>query len=85
MIPPLTPAIISTLKKRGTEWLHWEGVLVRKADVVIARNYLHEDELCALNNLAEQYLIFAESQAARRIPMTMGDWIRKLEGFLTLR
>ncbi|MEO5327419.1 MAG: virulence RhuM family protein [Magnetococcus sp. THC-1_WYH] len=63
---------------------NWEGARVRKADVGIAKNYLHEDELRALNNLAEQYLIFAESQAERRIPMTMGDWIRKLEGFLTL-
>ena len=63
---------------------NWEGARVRKADVVIAKNYLHEDELRALNNLAEQYLIFAESQAERRIPMTMKDWIKKLEGFLTL-
>ncbi|MEO5365770.1 MAG: virulence RhuM family protein [Magnetococcus sp. WYHC-3] len=63
---------------------NWEGARVRKADVGIAKNYLHEDELRALNNLAEQYLIFAESQAERRVPMTMGDWIRKLEGFLTL-
>jgi hypothetical protein len=34
--------------------------------------------------LAEQYLIFAEGQAMRRIAMTMQDWISKLEGFLTL-
>jgi len=40
--------------------------------------------LRALNNLVEQYLIFAESQAERRMPMTMRDWITKLEGFLTL-
>ncbi|MBF0439993.1 MAG: virulence RhuM family protein [Magnetococcales bacterium] len=63
---------------------NWEGKRVRKADVGIAKNYLHEDELRALNNLVEQYLIFAESQAERRIPMTMSAWIKKLEGFLTL-
>jgi hypothetical protein len=62
----------------------WEGARIRKADVSIAKNYLSEDELRALNNLAEQYLIFAEGQAARRIAMTMQDWITKLEGFLTL-
>ena len=45
---------------------------------------LIEKELRALNNLAEQYLIFAEGQAARRIAMTMQDWISKLESFLTL-
>jgi len=62
----------------------WEGARIRKADVIIAKNYLNEDELRALNNLAEQYLIFAEGQAMRRIAMSMQDWISKLEGFLTL-
>jgi hypothetical protein len=62
----------------------WEGARIRKADVSIAKNYLNEEELRAINNLAEQYLIFAEGQAARRIAMTMQDWISKLEGFLTL-
>jgi len=38
----------------------------------------------SLNNLVEQYLVFAEGQAMRRIPMTMSDWIKKLDGFLTL-
>ncbi len=62
----------------------WEGARIRKSDVGVAKNYLNEEELRALNNLAEQYLIFAEGQAARRIAMTMQDWIAKLEGFLTL-
>jgi len=63
---------------------NWEGARIRKADVSIAKNYLNEDELRALNNLVEQYLIFAQSQAERRVPMTMQDWITKLEGFLAL-
>ena len=63
---------------------NWEGARIRKSDVAIAKNYLNEGELRALNNLVEQYLIFAESQAERRIAMTMADWITKLEGFLTL-
>jgi hypothetical protein len=62
----------------------WEGARIRKSDVSVAKNYLNEEELRALNNLAEQYLIFAEGQSARRIAMTMQDWISKLEGFLTL-
>ncbi len=62
----------------------WEGARIRKSDVGVAKNYLDEDELRALNNLAEQYLIFAEGQAARRAAMTMQDWIAKLEGFLSL-
>ena len=40
--------------------------------------------MSALNNLVEQYLIFAQGQAQRRIPMYMNDWIEKLNGFLTL-
>jgi hypothetical protein len=62
----------------------WDGARPGKADVAIAKNYLQEDELRALNNLAEQYLIFADGQAARRVAMTMQDWVTKLEGFLTL-
>jgi hypothetical protein len=39
---------------------NYRGAKVRKQDVIIAKNYLAEDELAALNNLVEQYLIFAE-------------------------
>jgi hypothetical protein len=63
---------------------NWEGARIRRADVSIAKNYLSEPELRALGNLVEQYLIFAQSQAERRIQMTMQDWITKLEGFLRL-
>jgi hypothetical protein len=63
---------------------NWRGAKVRKQDVTIAKNYLNEEELAALNNLVEQYLIFAEGQAMRRVPMHMRDWIAKLNGFLTL-
>lgn len=63
---------------------NWRGAKVRKQDVSIAKNYLTEEELAALNNLVEQYLVFAEGQAMRRVPMSMQDWITKLHGFLTL-
>ena len=63
---------------------NWRGAKVRKEDVSIAKNYLTEPELAALNNLVEQYLVFAEGQAMRRIPMHMQDWIAKLDGFLNL-
>lgn len=62
----------------------WRGAKPRKQDVAIAKNYLAENELRALNNLAEQYLIFAEGQAMRRIPMHMRDWIKKLDAFLNI-
>jgi len=63
---------------------NWRGDKIRKSDVIIAKNYLNEKELKALNNLVEQYLIFAEGQAMRRIPMYMKDWIKKLDAFLSL-
>ena len=62
----------------------WRGTKPRKQDASIAKNYLDENELAALNNLTEQYLVFAEGQAMRRIPMYMKDWIEKLHGFLQL-
>jgi len=62
----------------------WRGAKVRKQDVAVAKNYLNEDELAALNNLVEQYLIFAEGQAMRRVPMHMKDWVSKLDGFLNI-
>ena len=62
----------------------WRGSTIRKTDVSIAKNYLNEDELSELNNLVEQYLIFAQGQAKRRVPMHMTNWIEKLNGFLTL-
>ena len=63
---------------------NWRGATIRKQDVAIARNYLTEPELAALNNLVEQYLIFAQGQAMRRVPMHMVDWVKKLDAFLTL-
>ena len=63
---------------------NWRSTKVRKDDVEIAKNYLSEKELLALNNLVEQYLIFAEGQAMRHVPMHMKDWIKKLDSFMQL-
>jgi len=62
----------------------WRGDKIRKADVTIAKNYLDENELRVLNNLVEQYLVFAEGRAMRRIPIYMSEWIVKLNAFLQL-
>ena len=71
-------------KKTNMGLTSWRGANVRKQDVTIAKNYLTEQELLALNNLVEQYLIFAGGQAMRHIPMHMADWIKKLDAFLTV-
>lgn len=61
-----------------------QGGALRKADVVVAKNYLSEDELVVLNRIVTAYLEFAELQALDRKPMTMAQWIAKLDGFLRL-
>jgi hypothetical protein len=71
-------------KKPNMGLTSWRATKVRKDDVSIAKNYLSEPELSALNNLVEQYLVFAEGQAMRRVPMHMREWIEKLHGFLTI-
>lgn len=53
-----------------------------KEEILIAKNYLNKQELLVLNNLIEQYLVFAEGQAMQRVPMFMQDWIDKLHDFL---
>ncbi len=63
---------------------NFRGDVPRKQDISIAKNYLTEEELKFLNNLVEQYLVFAEGQAMQRIPMHMKNWIEKLNAFLNI-
>ena len=60
----------------------WKGERVRKIDVVVAKNYLSEDEIKTLNRIVTMYLDYAELQAARGKAMTMKDWREKLDVFL---
>jgi hypothetical protein len=53
-----------------------------KADVSLAKNYLNEQEMNYLERIVSLYLDFAELQAERRVPMTMNDWAKRLDGFL---
>ena len=62
----------------------WSGKHPRTEDAEIAKNYLNEKELNALNRIVTAYLEFAEVQALNRITMTMKDWIVKLDDFLKL-
>ncbi|MEO3432085.1 virulence RhuM family protein [Inquilinus sp. CAU 1745] len=68
-----------------TSWANQSrGGPPRKADAVVAKNYLTGEELEALNRIVTAYLEFAEIQAMNRRPMTMRDWIGKLDDFLRL-
>ena len=63
----------------------WESVphgKIIKADVSIAKNYLNEQEMNYLERIVSLYLDFAELQAERKIPMSMQDWAKRLDGFL---
>ncbi len=55
-----------------------------KDEVTVAKNYLDEKELNILNRITSAYLEFAELQAIRQIPMTMKDWIAKLDDFIKM-
>ena len=68
-----------------TSWAgETRGNLPRKDDARVAKNYLEEDEIKALNRIVTAYLEFAELQAENRKPMYMKDWIAKLDQFLSL-
>ncbi len=62
----------------------FKGNKIKQSDITVAKNYLSEDELKSMNRIVDQYLSFAEEQAARRKSMNMIDWIEKLHGFLEL-
>lgn len=65
----------------------WDGSpegKIHPYDVVVAKNYLTDFELQQLERIVSAYLDIAELQATRHIPMTMEDWEKRLNGFLTL-
>ena len=55
---------------------------IQKFDVVVAKNYLSEDEMAQLSRLVNAYLDLAEDMAKRHIPMTMQDWELRLNRFI---
>jgi hypothetical protein len=65
-----------------TPWKNAPHGKILKPDVSIAKNYLTEEELKALDRFVTMYLDYAEDQAERKIPMTMTDWAGKLNAFL---
>jgi hypothetical protein len=60
----------------------WKGGVVRKGDVTIAKNYLSQEEIEALNRIVVMFLDYAEDQANRRKQVFLKDWKTKLDEFL---
>ena len=65
-----------------TTWKHAPEGRIYQADVTIAKNYLGSEEMEKLNRLVSMYLDYAENQAKKGIPMTMADWVKRLDAFL---
>ena len=63
---------------------NFKGDMPTKAETEIAKNYLTVDELEILNRLVSAYLDIAEINALKRKTMTMRDWIKELDSFLTM-
>lgn len=55
---------------------------VRKKDIKIDKNYLHEGEIGELNRIVTMWLDFAEDQARRKKQVFLRDWVEKLDQFL---
>ncbi len=65
-----------------TTWENAPEGKILKADVSIAKNYLSKEEMNYLERIVSLYLDYAELQAERKIPMSMEDWAKRLDGFL---
>jgi len=61
----------------------WKGKVVRKQDVIIAKNYLSHDELDTLNRLVVIFLETAELRAKNRQDITMKFWQENVERILS--
>jgi hypothetical protein len=76
----------ASAEKDNMGLISWEraphGKIV-KTDAVIAKNYLNQNELESLGRIVNAYLDLAEDRAKRHIPMTMEDWTKRLDLFLT--
>ena len=65
-----------------TTWKDGPHGKIQKFDVVVAKNYLSEDEMAQLSRLVNAYLDVAELMAQNKMPMTMQDWEARLNRFL---
>lgn len=65
-----------------TSWRNSPNGKILETDVVIAKNYLSQEELEQLERIVSAFLDLAEARAKRNIPMTMEDWATRIDKFL---
>ena len=66
-----------------TTWENAPDGKIVKTDVTIAKNYLKQMELEDMGRIVTAVLEFAESRAKRHIPMTMADWAKRIDAYLS--
>ena len=66
-----------------TTWENAPDGKIVKTDVAIAKNYLNQIELEDMGRIVTAVLEFAESRAKRHIPMTMEDWAKRIDAYLS--
>lgn len=71
-------------KKENIELTNFKGNMPTRAETEIAKNYLSKKELDLLNRMVSAYLDVAEINAINMHAMTMKDWVKELDGFLTM-
>ena len=62
----------------------WSGNHIKRSDVEVAKNYLDEKELDALNKIVTAYLDIAEVHALNQEPMYMKDWLETIDDYLRM-
>lgn len=62
----------------------WEGKRIKRSDTEIAKNYLTQAELDALNKIVSAYLDIAEVRALAHEPMYMKDWLETIDDYLKM-
>ena len=67
-----------------TTWENAPNGKIVKTDVSVAKNYLREKELEEMGRIVNASLDMAESMAKRHIPMTMEDWAKRIDKFISL-
>lgn len=63
----------------------WKGNIVRKGDIIIAKNYLQEDEIDKLNRLVNLFLESAELRVQSKQDLTLNFWRNTVEGLLSFQ
>lgn len=71
-------------EKQNLGLTSWQGEMIHRSDVEIAKNYLSESELDALNKIVTAYLDIAEVQALNHEPMYMKDWLEIIDDYLKM-